>query len=716
MREKCAQMAWRKSTVRRDPMRCLIPKSVLCLRPVSNSTERVKIAKFHSLLLTLIASVIGLPCAVTSTAAAELESGAITAALKRSADWQLANPSGTEIRDWIIAPLYDGLLRTSLATGDAKYLAAVVRMGQQAGWTPSNRVYHADDHAVGHAWIDIYLMDKSRTERLAPMRERLSHVIGHTVTEKLAHGSKPKTKGVTVSDRWTWCDALYMAPPTLARLHTATGDRKYLDFLDAEFEYTYDHLYDPQEKLFFRDATFFEKKTPNGRKTFWSRGNGWVYGGLALLLEHLPKDHAKRGFYESLFKEMTSAILAVQQPDGLWRPSLLDPLEVPEGETSGSGFFTFGLAWGVNHGLLDRQTHLPMITRAWNGLLTRVEANGLVGYVQPVGAAPDHLEAESTQDYGSGAFLLAGSEILRLLGKAPADATSLLKAAEKMIADDRVPRAYARLVPERMDDLAWENDKVAFRVYGPALRSGPEDSGIDVWFKRVAAPVIDRWYFNDLNRGLSYHKDHGEGLDAFKVGDARGCGGLGLWIDGKLVTSETYVSAEIIWTAPEVAEFHTVYRYPLKVEGKPVHEYRVTRLRAGQRLCEITSTFSNQPNQRFRNRKPGVKLPYEVAIGLSSQAKGASITLLGDKGIVAIHEPVAGKGLGTGVVVSPTSVVRTMRLPATDKEGKMEQALVIMRPDEQGRVSYRAGFAWAGDGEITSEAEWLEYLKKQSNP
>ncbi|MGL5019070.1 MAG: glycoside hydrolase family 88/105 protein, partial [Luteolibacter sp.] len=320
----------------------------------------------------------------------EFQPAAITAALKRSADWQLANPSGTEIRDWIIAPLYDGLLRTALATADAKYLAAVIRMGTQSGWTASNRIYHADDHAVGHAWLDLYLMDPSRKERLQPMLDRLSEVIANPVTEKLAHGSKPKTQGVKVSDRWTWCDALYMAPPTLARLFTATGDRKYLDFLDREFQFTYDHLYDPAEKLFYRDATFFEKKTPSGRKTFWSRGNGWVYGGLALMLEHLPKDHPKRTFYETLFKEMTTAIVAAQQADGLWHPSLLDPKEIDIGETSGSGFFTFGLAWGVNHGLLDRATHLPVITRAWNGLMTRVMPDGLVGYVQPVGAAPDH--------------------------------------------------------------------------------------------------------------------------------------------------------------------------------------------------------------------------------------------------------------------------------------------------------------------------------------
>ena len=600
--------------------------------------------------------------------AADLATSSITAALKRSADWQLAHPSGTEIRDWIIAPLYDGLLRTALTTGDAQYLAAVLRCGIQSGWTPSNRIYHADDHAVGHAWLDIYLLDPSHKERLGPIRGRLSHVIDHPVTEELSHGSKPKTKGVTVSDRWSWCDSLYMAPPTLARLFTATGDRKYLGFLDREFQSTYDHLYDPTEKLFFRDATFFEKKTPNGNKTFWSRGNGWVYGGLCLTLEHLPKDHPKRGFYETLFKEMTTAILAAQQADGLWYPSLLDPKEIDTGETSGSAFFTFGLAWGINHGLLDRAVHLPMITRAWTGLMSRVQPNGLVGYVQAVGAAPDHLEAGNTQDYGTGAFLMAGSEILRLLGTVPADGPALLQVAEKLVAEDVTPRAYVRLVPERMDDLAWENDKVAFRVYGPALRNSMKGSG---------------------------------------------CGGLGLWIREKLVTADTYLSAEILWTGPEVVEFHSVYQYPVKVKGKPLLENRITRLRLGERLSEITSTFSTTAGQRFRNKKVGIKLPYEVAIGLSTQNKGASVTLDGEQGIIAVYEPLAGKNLGTGVIVDPQTVVRTTRLAATDKHGKNENALIIVRPDDRGTVSYRSGFAWAGDGDITNETDWISHLKAE---
>ncbi len=668
----------------------------------------ISLIRFRRILL-----IAGLMMAVSpARPAADPTPAGVVAALKRSADWHLASPSGIDTRDWVIAPLYDGLLRVAIATGDPKYLAAVLRFGTQSGWMADNRIYHADDHAVGHAWLDIYLMNTNRAERLAPMRERLDEVITHPLTEALMFGKKPRTPGVAVTDRWTWCDSLYMAPPTLTRLYAATGDSKYLEFLDREFRFTCESLWDKQEKLFFRDATFFDKKTPSGKKTFWSRGNGWVFGGLCLVLESLPKEHPTRAFYENLFKEMTQSVLATQQPDGLWRPSLLDPEQIPIGETSGSGFFVFGLAWGVNHGVLKREEVWPAIARGWAGLLTRVKPDGYVGYVQPIGSSPDKLGADSRQDYGTGAFLLAGSEVLRALGgAAPVDGGALLAAAEKLAAEDRTPRAYARLVPERKDDLAWENDKVAFRVYGPALRSGAEDSGMDAWCKRVSYPILDKWYDQDRLKKISYHQDHGEGYDGYHVGDTRGCGGLGLWVDGKLVTADTYLAAEIFWTSPAVAEFKTVYEYPVKVGGKTVYENRLTRLRLNERFTEIETFFSFGT---ARGAKPIENFPYEVAIGIVTQNKGAQIASLPERGAISVYERLDDKGLGTGVMVPPSLFIRSVELPAQDKEGKHAQAVIITRPNAEGRVIYRAGFAWAGDGEMTTADQWLNYLKQQS--
>ena len=652
-------------------------------------------------------------CVIDSVCMADPSPNDIRARLKRSAEWQLAHPSSIGTRSWVIAPLYDGLLRTAIATGDAHYLAAVMRFGRQSGWMPGDRVYHADDHAVCHVWLDIFLMDRTHKERLAPTRDRLDVVLANPVSEALTFDKRPTTPGVSVSDRWSWCDALYMAPPTLTRLYAATGNKAYLEFLDREYRYTYDQLYDPKEQLFFRDATFFNKKTPAGKKTFWSRGNGWVYGGLALMLEYLPADHPTRGFYETLFKEMTSAILVAQQPDGLWCPSLLDVEQIPLGETSGSGFFVFGIAWGINHGLLDRATHWPAMVRGWDGLTTRTKADGYVGFVQAVGSAPAPLGPDSRQDYGTGAFLLAGSEVLRALGgAAKTDSASLMTAAEAILAAEaKTPRAYARLVPERKDDLAWENDKVAFRVYGPALRAGAEDSGIDVWCKRVDYPILNKWYHMDHTAKISYHQDHGEGYDGYHVGDTRGCGGLGLWINGKLVTSDTYISGTIQWTTPDVAEFKTVYRYPVKVGNRPLYEHRLTRLRLGERLSEIVSFFSHDPR---RHAKPITDFPHIIAIGLVTQNTGATLTLEPLVGYMAVYEAFDGTGLGTGLVINPSTVLRMGKLPANDKAKKNDHAVVFARPDKQGKVVYRAGFAWAADGEITTSEQWIHYLKQQA--
>ncbi len=633
----------------------------------------------------------------------------IVTALKLSADWHLANPSGIQLRDWVIAPLYDGLLRTSLVTGDPKYLAAVIQLGTQAGWQAYNRKYHADDYAVGHAWLDIYRMDPSHKERLAGMQQHLDYILAHPVTEALDFRQAPKTKGVEKTDRWTWCDALYMAPPTLARLAAITGDAKYLKFLDQEYRYTYDQLFDRQEKFFYRDTTFLERKTPLGKKTFWSRGNGWVYGGFALLLEVLPQNHPTRDFYVNLYLEMTAAVVAAQQPDGLWRPSLLDPTEVPVGETSGSGFFVFGLAWGVNNGLLDRATYWPIVKRGWAGLRTRVGPDGFVGYVQRIGAAPDSLDAKSKQDYGTGAYLLAGTEVLKAVGGEVknSDPKALLARAETL-AELTAPQAYVRLVPERKDDLAWENDKVAFRIYGPALREGPEDSGIDVWCKRVTIPIINKWYRQDLTGKQSYHKDHGEGYDGYKVGNSRGCGGLALWVDGKMVLSNVYTMARINWTGPEVAEFDAVYAFP-PVNGRKLYEVRKYRLHMGERLTRITSRITTSAGGRTAT---GGVADQEVVVGLFAQGANPEYGFAPDRTHMVVWEQLDGVGFGTGMTF-PRGAVSVMKSAPYDGEPKgLAHALAFLKTDARGEVRYASGYGWAKAGEIKTLPEWRTYLEE----
>jgi rhamnogalacturonyl hydrolase YesR len=212
---------------------------------------------------------------------------------------------------------------------------------------------------------------------------------------------------------WWWCDALFMAPPVFADMAAATGDQKYLTFMDHEWDTTTALLYDRTQHLYFRDASYLDKHEKNGEPLFWSRGNGWVMGGIVRVLQKLPADSPLRPKYVALLKEMAAEMLSIQGKDGLWRPGLLDADTYPLPEISGSAFVTYALAYGVNEGILDRAKYWPAVEKAWAGMLTHVYADGRLGSIQPVGAAPGAYGETSSYVYGVGAYLLAGSEIYR---------------------------------------------------------------------------------------------------------------------------------------------------------------------------------------------------------------------------------------------------------------------------------------------------------------
>ncbi len=205
-----------------------------------------------------------------------------------------------------------------------------------------------------------------------------------------------------------------MSPPVAARLYETTNDEKYIDFLNTMWWDTHDFLYDPEERLFFQSHWFFRKKTPNGRKTFWARANGWVMAGTVRVLQYLPTSNDYHERYVELLQEMAEAVAAQQQEDGLWRPSLLDVEEAPFPETSSSSFFVYAIAWGINNGYLPEETYLPVVTKAWEALVGAIHPNGKLGWVQPGGSKPDEVTYDNYQEFGAGSFLLAGSEVLKL--------------------------------------------------------------------------------------------------------------------------------------------------------------------------------------------------------------------------------------------------------------------------------------------------------------
>jgi rhamnogalacturonyl hydrolase YesR len=211
---------------------------------------------------------------------------------------------------------------------------------------------------------------------------------------------------------WWWCDALYMAPQVYAKLGTLTGEEKYFKYLHEQFFDAVDYLYDKEESLFYRDNRYFDKRTLHGKKVFWSRGNGWVFAGIPRVLDKLPANDPYRTKYIEIFRQMADRIINLQGDDGLWRASLLDAEEFPMKETSGTAMFSYGLAWGINNNILEKEKYLPALKKAWEGLLSAVNEEGRLRYVQPVGAAPGKYDENNTHCYAVGAFLKAGEQLI----------------------------------------------------------------------------------------------------------------------------------------------------------------------------------------------------------------------------------------------------------------------------------------------------------------
>lgn len=346
------------------------------------------------------------PGPLATDISAELKPKAIQAVVEKVATWQVKVGEPSFNRLWTYAALYDGLLAASKTTGDPKFRDAVLRFSEEEKWQLiDNRFPHADDQALGKAYMDLYLGDPKNSrkpERMANTKEIIDRLV-----------ARPDDPAKLL---WWWCDALYMAPPVLSRMYLATGDRKYLDYMDHEWWLTTKTLYNEQDHLFFRDERYLTQKQANGKNLYWSRGNGWVMGGLVKVLEIMPKGYPARAKYVEQFRQMAAEVKSIQGPDGLWRSGLLDPSAYDLPEISGSAFFTYAIAYGINEHILDRKEYLPVVERSWKGILQHVYADGRLGAIQPVDGQPGKFKPSSSHVYGVGGFLMAGYEMNRLAG------------------------------------------------------------------------------------------------------------------------------------------------------------------------------------------------------------------------------------------------------------------------------------------------------------
>lgn len=336
--------------------------------------------------------------------------------MKRVADWQIEHYRDSysgrnephHALHWTNGALYMGMVKWAEIADDDSYWEWMKQIGAENNWKLHDRIYHADDHTVGQMYCSLY--DKyGQKEMIQPSIDQFDFILYHQSMSKLNW----KTK--FCQDRWSWCDALFMSPPVWAKLYRITGNEMYLEFLMKEYKATTDFLFDKKESLYYRDESYMNK-LDNGTKIFWARGNGWVFAGLVNIMNELNPKSKEYKYFLEIYKKMAAKLIKIQTPEGHWAMSLLGQEFYPIPETSGTSFFVYGLAWGINNGILDKETYEPAAIKGWKSLLSHITDEGMLGFVQPIGAAPGMAWPDKTEVYGTGAFLSAGSEMYKLKG------------------------------------------------------------------------------------------------------------------------------------------------------------------------------------------------------------------------------------------------------------------------------------------------------------
>ena len=339
----------------------------------------------------------------------KMEKEDITKVCNAVSEWQITHHNEVKHNplDWTNGALYRGMTEWGKVSGNQSCYDFVRTIGEKHKWNMWDRVYHADDICVGQAFIEMYRrFDDKRM--LQPVMERAYYVASHPSKATLQ-----KTDAIGTTERWSWSDALFMAPPVYAALYTITGDKIYLNYMDSEYKECVDSLYDKEDHLFYRDNKRIPLREKNGSKQFWGRGNGWVFAGLPLIIDNLPLNCPSRNYYIRLFTEMAEAVRKTQCKDGDWRTSLLDPDSYKMPENSCSAFMCFGIAWGIRNGYLPQRTYKPVLEKGWQSLVKAVHSDGKLGYIQPVGAAPKAAGDRHLRIDGVGSKLCAGQVDVR---------------------------------------------------------------------------------------------------------------------------------------------------------------------------------------------------------------------------------------------------------------------------------------------------------------
>ena len=679
---------------------------------------------------------------------------------------------------WDDAAYFTGNMEAYRLTGNARYLEYSDKWARHNKWSGATEkdqskwlykqygesmlhVQFGDWQICFQTYLDMYRMNPD-AYKIARAIEVMDYQVKNSAT-----------------DYWWWADALYMVMPVYTKLYKVTGNEQYLDQLYANYKYADDLMWDKESHLYFRDGKYIypAHKTDLGKKDFWARGDGWVLAGLAKVLADMPADYKHRSFFVERFQQLAEAVAACQQKEGYWTRSILDPEQAVGPETSGTAFFTYGLLWGMNHGLLDKVKYQPVTDLAWKYLTTvALQADGSVGYVQPIGEKAikgQQLTAANTANFGTGAMLLAACEKVRFddASCAPAaDATPItitvsnpsgmqrqevvelnaasvfqrlgisggrqfvvknalgFEVAYQLTYDGKllieacvapkgqasytitkgepsvfVNTCYGRMYPERVDDIAWENDRGAYRCYGPALqRSGEDAFGNDVWVKNTPDLVVESRYYNELVNKLSYHVDRGHGLDCYKVGPTLGCGTPALINGDDIIFPYCWKEYELLDNGPLRFTVRLKYNPSKYGNDDNVVENRILSIDKGSNFNKMTVWYD------------GLTAPADVASGVVIHTEDTESVVLG-KNYVQYADPTDNpKGQNFQIYVAaifPDGVDQTRKVMYENPvRGNAGHVLGIKKGIKAGeKFTYYFGSSWS-KYDCRTQKEWQQRI------
>ena len=329
---------------------------------------------------------------------------------------------------WTRAVYYEGLMALHAIDPQQRYIDYAMRWANFHQWTPRNGVNtcDADDQCCGQTYVDLLpYTGKSYQELLGNVIANLDHQMVTPNTKKQVSTPKAKTQVNSLYGWWTWIDAIQMAMPLYMQVSQLTGDTRYRDHAMKMYRWTRNEcgggLFNTKSGLWWRDADYVPPyKEKDGNDCYWSRGNGWVYAALVRCMNQLPK---KSKAYKELKKDfllMSAGLLKCQHEDGFWHASLVSDADYPTPEMTGTALFLYGMAWGIQQGLLKENTYRPACDKAWQALASCVHSDGFLGWNQGTGKDPSagqpvtFTSVPDFEDYGTGCFLLGASEYYKL--------------------------------------------------------------------------------------------------------------------------------------------------------------------------------------------------------------------------------------------------------------------------------------------------------------